>query len=479
MSFGPVKADVSLARLRAALRYFLVFWLGIAAFLLGLSFFIKDRLRDYDVRDVEERLSVYLAGRPVSGLMDKSGPRGGGGSLQGLAFIRFVKAGEQLLLSESSPEQVDFHRLAGLDSGATGVWISMADPEKTGTWTIVTRTLASGVSVQAGKYTGLSLLYGGIVRLLRLAALGGGLPALALALACVRVGLAPIRRLSADIVAILEEGRTALLLPSEAAGPELADLYRRLNQLLQHNRQLIDEMQASLDNVAHDLRTPMTRLRAVAEYALQPDRKPEKLRDALSDCLEESERVLSMLKIMMSVAEAESGTMHLQKERVDLTSSLADVTALYEYVAEDKNITVENRPQPGLSLQADRTRIAQVWANLLDNSIKYGKEGGWVRISAAVDGDSVVIVFADNGMGISKNEQHRIWERLYRGDRSRSQPGLGLGLNYVRAVVEAHGGTVEVASELHQGSRFSVRLPRIQRESGTESARSRSQIKGA
>ena len=100
-----------------------------------------------------------------------------------------------------------------------------------------------------------------------------------------------------------------------------------------------------------------------------------------------------------------------------------------------------------------------MWANLLDNAIKYGREGGWVKISARVDGSYGVVVFEDNGIGISENEQGRIWERLYRGDRSRSQKGLGLGLNYVRAVLEAHNGTISVRSVLHEGSRFEVRLP--------------------
>jgi len=99
------------------------------------------------------------------------------------------------------------------------------------------------------------------------------------------------------------------------------------------------------------------------------------------------------------------------------------------------------------------------WANLLDNAIKYGREGGWVTITARMTADAAEVVFADNGMGISDSEQGKIWERLYRGDRSRSQKGLGLGLSYVRAVVLAHGGSVSVASTLHEGSSFTVRLP--------------------
>jgi signal transduction histidine kinase len=223
----------------------------------------------------------------------------------------------------------------------------------------------------------------------------------------------------------------------------------------------------------------MTRLRAVAEYGLQTDATQERLREALLDCLEESERVLSMLKIMMTVAEAESGTMHLQKEWLDLAGSLTDVVSLYEYVAEEKKIAVRVNLKPGLRILADRTRIAQVWANLLDNGIKYGKECGYVVISSESEGGDAVIVFSDDGIGISKNEIHRVWERLYRGDRSRTQPGLGLGLNYVRAVVEAHGGTVEVESELQKGTRLTVRLKDAQHELPSESMNRKSQINGA
>ena len=104
--------------------------------------------------------------------------------------------------------------------------------------------------------------------------------------------------------------------------------------------------------------------------------------------------------------------------------------------------------------------MRQVFANLLDNAIKYTPEGGQVTISVGEESGQAVARFRDNGIGIPAEEQHKIWSRLYRGDKSRSQRGLGLGLSLVKAVVEAHGGTVTVASQLDHGAEFTVRLPK-------------------
>ncbi|MBT3255997.1 MAG: ATP-binding protein, partial [Deltaproteobacteria bacterium] len=111
-------------------------------------------------------------------------------------------------------------------------------------------------------------------------------------------------------------------------------------------------------------------------------------------------------------------------------------------------------------IHADRTRLQQVLANLLDNALKYGGKGGKVKVEAMEEGQSVVISVSDEGMGIAENEVPRIWERLYRGDLSRSRRGLGLGLSFVKAIVGAHGGTVHVNSQLKEGSTFIVKLPR-------------------
>jgi len=136
------------------------------------------------------------------------------------------------------------------------------------------------------------------------------------------------------------------------------------------------------------------------------------------------------------------------------------MNTLYEMVAEEKKITVITHFQGRCEAMVDPIRIRQVFANLLDNALKYTPEGGRIEISCAEGEERAIAIFKDSGIGISPAEQPRIWERLYRGDKSRSQRGLGLGLSLVKAILHAHQGQVSVESLLNQGSSFRVELPK-------------------
>jgi signal transduction histidine kinase len=161
----------------------------------------------------------------------------------------------------------------------------------------------------------------------------------------------------------------------------------------------------------------------------------------------------------MDISEAESGTMQLRRESVPLRDVVDRAVDLYRDVADAKGVALSLSAVDDVVVSGDRTRLEQVAANLIDNAVKYTRAGGRVDVEIARDGDRARLRVRDTGHGIPASEMPRIWDRLFRGDTSRTERGLGLGLSLVKAIVEAHDGTVDVTSEDGRGSVFTVSLP--------------------
>jgi signal transduction histidine kinase len=269
----------------------------------------------------------------------------------------------------------------------------------------------------------------------------------------------PIYELIDVVQNIITTGRTDTRVPErEPQGDAVHQLAAQFNTMLDRINALLSAMGASLDNVAHDLRTPITRLRAIASRALESG-SPDQQREALADCLEEAERILSMVNTLMDISEAEAGVLALKREAVPLRPLLGEVVELYEDVAEARHVAVALDPGADVTVSGARDRLRQVFANLLDNAIKYSPPGGSVHIGVGREGDMALATVTDTGAGIAPEHLPRIWDRLYRADASRSERGLGLGLSLVKAYVAAHGGSVDARSQPGRGSTFTVRLP--------------------
>jgi len=358
---------------------------------------------------------------------------------------------------QTAPERL-FVRV--VDRGAEAIVLSQPQGWDVASLETGSIRLADGTLVQVGKSTeARDDLLARFRAALGLVTLSVVLIALTGGVIATQTAVKPIRQLTEAVQRIIATGRTDSRVPIAEHRDSIDELSALFNAMLDKIEGLVTGMRGALDNVSHDLRTPMTRLRASAELALAGPPDIGRYREALADCVEEADRVLVMLTTLMDITEAESGAMPLKREPVSLADVVSRAVDLYRDTADAKGVTLAASADDGVRASVDRTRLEQVAANLLDNAIKYTPAGGRVDVSARREGGRAVLRVSDTGLGIPADEQPRIWDRLFRGDQSRAERGLGLGLSLVKAVVEAHGGAVSVDSQLGRGSTFTVSLP--------------------
>ena len=219
-------------------------------------------------------------------------------------------------------------------------------------------------------------------------------------------------------------------------------------------------------DVSHELRTPLTILRGETEVGLRWAKEPDEFRDLLRSNLDEIKRMSEIIEYLLELSRVEAGELPLNLQEVDLEDLLYEMIQPLETIARERGINIVFARNGPVLIQGDRLRLKQIFLNLLENALKYSPVGGDMRISLSGDGRNAHIAFTDSGPGIPAEDLPNIFERFYRVDkaRNRAHGGLGLGLSVAKSLAEAMGGQIEAASEVGNGSTFTVSFPQLEQE---------------
>jgi signal transduction histidine kinase len=281
------------------------------------------------------------------------------------------------------------------------------------------------------------------------------------------------RRVLKRVDAMTETTRTIVAgdltgrLPVAGTGDEIDRLAENLNAMLERIEALMHGLREVSDNIAHDLKTPLTRMRNRAEEALRTAKGEADYRAALERTIEESDRLMRTFNALLMIARAESG--HAREDMADFDASeiARGIGELYEPLAEEKGLALKVEAPAPIKVRGNRELVSQALSNLVDNAIKYaapeeakpGNIGAEIVVRALSEGDRIMLVVADMGPGIPEAERPRVVERFVRLERSRSQPGSGLGLSLAAAVARLHGGEL-ILEDNRPGLKAVIALPR-------------------
>jgi len=252
--------------------------------------------------------------------------------------------------------------------------------------------------------------------------------------------------------------------PVKKRADEIDQLAITFNQMLDRIQTLVKEIKEMSDNIAHDLKSPITRIRGIAEVSLTTGSSLNEYKNMAGSTIEECDRLLDMINTMLIISKSEAGVDHFESKAVNISQVVRDACDLFHSSAEDKGLNLVCDAHDSSTIHGDIRMLQRMTANLLDNAIKYTPAGG--QIEVIIDSkkeQTFQLIVKDTGIGISDKDLPHIFERFYRCDPSRSQGGSGLGLSLAKAIATAHGGDITVSSIPDQGSTFTVALPKSPR----------------
>ena len=246
---------------------------------------------------------------------------------------------------------------------------------------------------------------------------------------------------------------------------EMGRLAATFNEMLERIEKSFAQIRQFSADASHELRTPLTILKGETEWALRTARSTEEYKEILTSSLEEIDIMSRIVEDLLILSRADIGETPMEMEPVELAAIITEVYDMGTTLAESRKQTLELNVEEldGIKVMGNELRLRQLFLNLVDNGVKYTKDGGQIRIDASVRTDNVEVRVTDNGVGIAPEDQVKIFDRFFRVDknRSRKEGGTGLGLAICRFITEAHRGTITVSSTPGMGSTFTVVLPRI------------------
>ena len=462
-----------LNRLRSSLAFRLTLWyaaiFSISSFLAFFFFYflLIDVLRTQVDEDLQRQLRAFAGIMQVDGLegVRRIALQESQAGDENARLIRLLsRFGTEFSVSDRPYWRdigVDVEAIRRLLTHGQPVFETVGVPERGESLRIIYGNLGPGVILQLGQSLGLqSRLVHAFQRLFVITM------AVVLGLATFIGWFLARRALSgvggiADTARRITGGDLTIRAPISRRNDEIDQLAENINHMLDRILELITGIREMSDNIAHDLKSPITRIRGLAEVTLTTADQLDEYKHMGASTIEECDRLLAMIDTMLVISRTEAGVQELQWHAVDIASLVKDAGRLFETTIRDKNLQLAINTPESCQITGDARMLQRMVSNLLDNAIRYTQPGGDIRIDVQVqpDGD-VELFFNDTGAGISPDDLPRIFERFYRCDPSRSEFGTGLGLSLAQAVAQAHGGEISVKSELGKGSIFQVLLPR-------------------